>query len=107
MSRGTVSSLEKHGFPHTGHNVSIFLKPAYGQDDLLFKRQSLETIAAEGEVIFTIDNEPANVQLFCDTYPEAVHVHFDSHYAKPLSLKGRNLHVVKSFREIGYDAEVV
>ncbi|MBI3542033.1 MAG: hypothetical protein HY075_01980 [Deltaproteobacteria bacterium] len=74
---------------------------------MLFKRQSIETISAQGEVIFTIDNEPANVQMFADRFPNALNVHFNSHYAKKLELKGASIHVVKSFTELGYhDAPV-
>ncbi len=108
MSQGTINSLEKHGFPHTGQNIAICLKPAYGLDDLLFKKQSIENISTQGEVIITLDNEPANVQLFADRFPKAVHIHFNSHYAKKLDLKGRHLHVIKSFSELGFsDAPVV
>jgi hypothetical protein len=102
MSKGTSTALEKFGFPHTGHNVSMFLKPAYGLDDLLFKKNALELIQSKGEVIFSIDNEPANVQMFIDHFPEAVHVHFDSLYARKLELKGKNLFVIKSFTELDF-----
>lgn len=103
MSKGTIEALEKHGFPHSGHRVAMILKPAYGQDDLLFKKQALETISAEGEVVFTIDNEPANVQMFADRFPQGIHVHFSSLFAKKLELSGNNLAVVKAFPELGFD----
>ncbi|MBI3542032.1 MAG: HAD family hydrolase [Deltaproteobacteria bacterium] len=31
MSQGTIAALEKGGFPHTGHDIVICLKPAYGR----------------------------------------------------------------------------
>lgn len=102
MSVGTIGALGKHGFPHTGHGVTICLKPAYGQDDLLFKKQSLETIAASGEVILTLDNEPANVQMFADRFPRALNVHFNTLFAKKLELKGRSIATIKGFEELGY-----
>ncbi|MEW6058298.1 MAG: HAD family hydrolase [Bdellovibrionota bacterium] len=102
MSRGTLQALENHGFPHQGHGITVCLKPAYGQDDLLFKKQSIETISSEGEVIFTIDNEPANVQMFLERFPEAFHVHFHSLFARPMELRGQHLRVAKSFGELGY-----
>ena len=108
MSVGTIRSLEKHGFPHTGHNITICLKPAYGLDDLLFKKQSIEAIATQGEIVLTLDNEPANVQLFSDRFPRAINIHFNTHYAKKMELKGRHLHVIKSFSELRFtDATVV
>ena len=107
MSQGTLCALDRHGFPHTGHGISICLKPAYGLDDLLFKKQSIESISTLGEVILTLDNEPANVQLFADRFPKALHIHFNTHYAKPLELKGHHIHVIKSFGELGYADESI
>lgn len=102
MSKGTIQCLERHEMPHTGHGVTICLKPSYGQDDLLFKKQSLETITAMGEVIATFDNEPANVQLFIDHFPKGLNFHFDTHYARALELNGASLHVIKSFGELEF-----
>jgi len=102
MSKGTILALEKAGFPHTGHRVMMCLKPAYGQDDLLFKRQALESIRELGDVIATFDNEPANVEMFIESFPQALNFHFDTLYARKLPLSGSSLHVIKSFTEIGY-----
>jgi phosphoglycolate phosphatase-like HAD superfamily hydrolase len=102
MSKGTIESLERYGLPHTGDGVMICLKPAYGQDDVLFKRQSLESIRRYGEIIATFDNEPANVGMFLEEFPDAMNFHFDTHYAKKLELKGPNFFVIKSFGELGF-----
>lgn len=102
MSIGTINALESGGFPHTGERISMILKPAYGQDDLLFKKQAVQTISQTGNVIFTIDNEPANVQMFSDSFEHAHHVHFHTLYAKDIPLKGRNLHIAKSFGDLGF-----
>jgi hypothetical protein len=102
MSKGTIEALEKHGFPHTGHGITIFLKPAYGMNDLLFKDQTLATIRELGETVFTIDNEPANVGLFCDRFPRALNVHFHSLFAKHAEVRENGAAVVKSFAELGF-----
>lgn len=102
MSKGTIEALEKNGFPHRGHNITMLLKPAYGLDDLLFKKQAIDTIRTEGEVIATFDNEPANVQMFIDNFPDAINVHFDSQYARKLDLKGDSLVTIKSFADLGF-----
>ncbi|HRK02868.1 MAG TPA: HAD family hydrolase [Oligoflexia bacterium] len=102
MSRGTIESLEKFGFPIKGHGVTLCLKPAYGQDDLLFKKQSIETIGREGTVIATFDNEPANVDMFIKAFPDAVHFHFLSHYARHMELAGPHFYAISSFGEIGF-----
>lgn len=102
MSRGTLIALEQHGFPIKGHGVTMCLKQAYALDDYLFKKQSLESIRSEGTVVATFDNEPANVKLFLEEFPQAVNFHFDTHYAKELPLHGEHFYAIKSFREIGF-----
>lgn len=102
MSAGTIRSLEDYGFPHEGHTVSIFLKPAYGQDDLLFKKGALDTISQLGDVVASFDNEPANVQLFLDRYPKALNVHYHSLFSRPQTLSGESLRIVRTFAELGF-----
>ena len=102
MSRGTIGALEKYGFPHSGHQVTVCLKPAYGLDDYLFKKQSLEAIRTEGTVIATFDNEPANVDLFIKEFPEAMNFHFDTQYAREMQLSGASFYRIKSFEELGF-----
>lgn len=102
MRRGTMEALEKHGFPHSGGGISVFLKPAYGQDDLLLKKLAIRTIRSEGEVVATFDNEPANVRLFAQEFPRAMNFHFDSVYARRIELKGSGAYVIRSFAELGF-----
>ncbi len=99
MSEGTIAALKKHTFPFD-QKTTLELKPKYGEDDLLFKKHALEDIAHLGEVVATFDNEPANVQLFLDAFPNALNFHYDSLYAKKLQLIGKSLYVIKSFQEI-------
>lgn len=100
MIQGTLRSLEKHGFPHTGNQISVTLKPTYGLDDVLFKRQAVEAYRAEGEVIASFDNEPANVKMFIEEFPDAEHFHFNTHFAKWVHLEGPKLWQIDSFEEV-------
>jgi hypothetical protein len=102
MSRGTLQALERDGFPHNGPHVSMILKPDYNMDDLIFKRQSIETIQSEGTVIAAFDNEPANVQLFIDQFPNAWSIHYKSAHAKPLPLSGPRFKAISHYGEIGF-----
>ncbi len=102
MSKGTIQALDENGFPHSGHNITMCLKPAYGLDDLLFKKESLNLIKTEGEVIATFDNEPANVQMFIDTFPDAYHFHYNSQYAREMEIKGKNFYLINNFMEMGF-----
>lgn len=102
MSRGTLAALERHGFPHTGSKVSVYLKPSYGLNDLYFKRHAIEAIQHFGDVISTFDNEPANVKLFVEGFPNALNFHVDTLFAKKIELKGKNLRTIKNFCELGF-----
>lgn len=102
MSKGTIQSLDENGFPHTGHGITMCLKPAYGLDDLLFKKESLNLIKSEGEVIATFDNEPANVKMFIEEFPDAYHFHYNSQYARALDLKGKHFYLINNFEEMGF-----
>lgn len=105
MSAGTIESLERYGFPHRGHNVTMMLKPSYGMDDLLFKRQAVETIRSEGTVIATFDNEPANVAMFLEEFPEALSFHFQSAFSREVKMEGPHFYAIAGFDQIGFSDE--
>ena len=100
MSKGTITALENFGFPHRGHNISVILKPAYGQDDLLFKKQAMDTIRSEGDVITTFDNEPANVKMFLEEFPHAISFHFNSPYARWIDLTGDHYRQIDRYADL-------
>ena len=102
MSRGTIAMLEQGGFPIHEDRVSLILKPDFAMDDLLFKKQALETIRSEGTVVATFDNEPANVAMFLSEFPEGWHVHFDSAFAHHLELRGERFAAIKGWDELGF-----
>ncbi len=102
MSRGTLTALERDGFPHKGDRISLVLKPDFHMDDLLFKKQSMEIIKSEGGVVATFDNEPANVQMFLNEFPEAWSVHYQSAFAKHLELSGPKFIGVNTWTELGF-----
>jgi hypothetical protein len=71
MGRGTRMSLAMHGFPTEPPRVILRLKPRFEDDDLDFKRQALDEIRGLGVVVACFENEPANANLFHDSFPEA------------------------------------
>jgi hypothetical protein len=99
MIKGTMKSLEDGGFPVHSHEVSIHLKPTYGEDDLIFKKTALQQIDQVGNVVATFDNEPANVRMFAEHYESAEHIHFHTHFARHLDLKGKNLSTIYNFTD--------
>jgi hypothetical protein len=102
MSRGTLTALERDGFPHKGNAISLVLKPDFHMDDLLFKKQAMETIRSEGGVVATFDNEPANVKMFLEEFPEAWHIHYKSAHARHIDLAGPRFLGVKTWSELGF-----
>lgn len=102
MSRGTIAMLEQGGFPIHEDRVSLILKPDFSMDDLLFKKQAIETIRSEGGVVATFDNEPANVAMFLDEFPEGWHVHFISAFARHMDLRGARFAAIKAWAELGF-----
>lgn len=100
MSEGTMQALRNHGFPTEGHQISVFLKPAYGLDDVEFKQTAMKHIASLGDVFFTIDNEPANVRMFAEQFPGKIHVLFLTQHARDLELKSPDIVVVDDFHNL-------
>jgi hypothetical protein len=97
MGRGTRDSLVAHGFP-TGERTVLRLKPRFEDDDLAFKREAIEEIAALGEVQAAFENEPANANFFADRFPEAEVVFIETvHSPNPPPLHGR-IRRIKDFR---------
>jgi hypothetical protein len=71
MGRGTRGSLAAHGFPVDGGRVHLRLKPRFEDDDLEFKRLAVAEIRTLGEVVALFENEPANANLFLESFPAA------------------------------------
>jgi hypothetical protein len=71
MGRGTRASLEAHGFPLEGADVFLRLKPSFDEADIVFKRRVLAELHAIGAVVAAFENEPANANLFAESFPDA------------------------------------
>jgi hypothetical protein len=72
MLIGTAASLRQHGFPVGLAHTALVLKPDFDTPDLEFKTEATKFISTLGTVIAAFDNEPANCNLFTETYPDAV-----------------------------------
>lgn len=78
MKEGTEKSLEAHGYPRPGtERVQLFLKPEAKQKDTEFKKVAVEEIRKLGVVVASFDNEPKNVNMFREAYPDATMVYLD------------------------------
>jgi len=77
MEAGTRSSFLAHGLP-AGDGELFFFKPSFLMGDLEFKTSVRDRIKGLGSLVLSVDNEPANVNLFHRAFPEALSVWIDT-----------------------------
>ncbi|HUX38337.1 MAG TPA: HAD family hydrolase [Rectinemataceae bacterium] len=77
MEKGTRRSFLDHGLP-AGADEHFFFKPDFGMGDAEFKASVCEGIRSMGSLVATVDNEPANVNLFRRAFPEALVIWLDT-----------------------------
>jgi hypothetical protein len=77
MEKGTRRSFIDHGLP-AGPEEIFFFKPDFAMSDQRFKASVRERIASMGTLVVSIDNEPANANLFHEAFPEALVVWLDT-----------------------------
>lgn len=81
MLVGCTASLREHRFPVGLARTAIVLKPDFETPDLDFKTAAVDYIRTQGTVIATFDNEPANCNLFLDSWPDAANVFLETAHA--------------------------
>jgi len=77
MESGTRSSFAAHGLP-AGSEETFFFKPDFALADEAFKASICESLRHRGSLVVTVDNEPANVNLFHRAFPSALTVWLDT-----------------------------
>lgn len=85
MREGTLQALEQAGFPAPdGEAVRLILKPRFDAQDLAFKREAFETVAALGAVAAGFENEPAYLNAMLERFPRMLAVLLETqHSGKP------------------------
>jgi hypothetical protein len=71
MEKGTLAQLARAGYPQPGPRVRLFLKPEPRTKDHEFKQAAVREIAALGTVVAGFDNEPRNVNILKNAFPDA------------------------------------
>jgi hypothetical protein len=77
MGVGTVRALTAAGFPLWRGRTTLHLKPGFTVADKEFKTAAVRDIRSTGQVVATFDNEPENVNLLRQAFPNALHVLFE------------------------------
>lgn len=77
MEQGTRRNFLNHGLP-AGPDERFFFKPHFEMGDREFKESVCHQVEALGTLVVTVDNEPANVNLFRRAFPRAQVVWVDT-----------------------------
>ncbi|MHA7131200.1 HAD family hydrolase [Algoriphagus namhaensis] len=73
MGQGTVLSFTDRGFPYWRGRCELNLKFDKSEPDASYKTRALADVRSlQGQVIATFDNEPKNVVIMKDNFPEAM-----------------------------------
>lgn len=86
MREGSAQSIVRCGFPLGRPRSRLVMKPDMETDDLSFKGEALREIATLGRPVLLVDNEPGNVNIFQESFPEALVVWVETdHSPRPIS----------------------
>jgi len=84
MEVGTRTSLIKHGFPIDEGDTHLFMKPDKKIADADYKGAAIEDIRELGKIVAVFENEPRNINLMAEAFPNATAVFLDTlHSSKP------------------------
>jgi hypothetical protein len=74
VREGTLRALDARGFPVERDGAILIMQPGDHEDSLSWKQEEAEKLTAKGVVVATFENEPANVRMYRQLFPEAVQV---------------------------------
>ncbi len=78
MLIGTISALQRDGFPVGTVGTRVILKDDFETPDDTYKRSVVAHLRNSGEVVAVFDNEPGLCNLFQDSFPAATVVWLDT-----------------------------
>lgn len=97
MALGSFASLRDLGFPIGIIGTELVVKPRFETPDVAFKRAVAPELSRLGTVVASFDNEPANVHVFLEAYPESHGVFLDTQYAPDPPPLDERVAVIQSF----------
>lgn len=76
MRQGTIVCFERTGFARPdGRGVELLMKPTLEEHDDLYKERTYAALRSHGRVVAAFDNEPAHINGYRESFPEALVVH--------------------------------
>lgn len=98
MLQGTVASLEKNGFPIGVQRTELIMKPKRYVRTYTYKKKALRYIKKLGVVIALFENEPANINLLHETFPEAVSVFVETSHKPNAPTVEKEIYHIKTYK---------
>ncbi len=76
MRRGTIICFDRTGFPSPdSRTVELLMKPTLEEHDDLYKERTYAALRSRGQVVAAFDNEPAHINGYRDSFPDALSIH--------------------------------
>ncbi len=88
MREGTLRALHTWHFPMGDGRSTLVTKPRFETDDHVYKRSAGRLVRSLGSPALCLDNEPSNVNVFADIFPEALVIWVDTDHS-PLPVAPR------------------
>ena len=81
MLGGTAQSLLERGFPVGVAGTMLVLKPDKSVPDFDYKKNTLDQLAHYGTVVAVFENEPRNINLLHERFPDALAFYIDTKHS--------------------------
>jgi hypothetical protein len=76
MRHGTIVCFERTGFARPdGRTVELLMEPTLEEHDDLYKERAYAALRSHGRVIAAFDNEPAHINGYRESFPDALAIH--------------------------------
>ncbi len=97
MFGGTAQALVERGFPVGVPGTMLVLKPNKAVADFDYKKGALDTFAGYGTVVAVFENEPRNINLLHERFPEALAFYLDTKHSTGAPAVAPGITWVKDF----------
>lgn len=81
MLGGTAQSLLERGFPVGTTGTMLVMKPDKSIPDFDYKKNALDDLARYGTVVGVFENEPRNINLLHERFPDALAFYIDTKHS--------------------------
>jgi beta-phosphoglucomutase-like phosphatase (HAD superfamily) len=101
MLGGTAQSLLDRGFPVGIAGTMLVLKPDKAIPDFDYKKNALDELARYGTVVGVFENEPRNINLLHERFPEALAFYLDTRHSANAPAVQAGITQVKDYTGFG------